>query len=85
MNNGNIVALIISFVIGTLYYINMYASIPTGANCSFIANIWTDIIAFIMGFILVYKGFQQDDNILLFIGGALITEHIWQVVFNKVY
>lgn len=80
----NILIFIISFILGTVYYIIMSSSIPKDINCSFSANIWTDIIAFVCGFILIYKGFQFDDKIVLYIGGALITEHIWQVVYNKI-
>lgn len=46
--------------IGSLYYVMMSTSIPTGANCSFSANIWTDILAFAVGFGLLYLGATHE-------------------------
>ena len=41
---------------GILYYFNMRYSIePKHKNCSFVANKITDVIAFIVGFILIFK------------------------------
>ena len=81
----HIISLIISFILGTIYYYNMSLSIPKDSNCSFSANIWTDIIAFIASAILVYRGvYKHNDQIITIIGSTIITEHIWQLVHNKI-
>ena len=80
-----LIYIILSFVLGTLYYYNMSLSIPKDSNCSFSANIWTDIIAFIAGAILVYCGvYKHNDPIITTIGSTIITEHIWQLAYNKI-
>ncbi len=78
-------SIILSIIIGTLYYYNMSLSIPKKSNCSFSANIWTDIGAFISGGILIYLGiYKYDDYLLTIIGASIITEHLWQLVHNKI-
>ena len=77
--------IILSIIIGTLYYYNMSLSIPKESNCSFSANIWTDIGAFIGAGIITYLGFYKyNDCILTTIGTTIITEHVWQLVHNKI-
>ena len=79
------ISIILSIIIGTLYYYNMSLSIPKESNCSFSANIWTDIGAFICGIILIYLVFYKyDDCMLTIIGTTIITEHVWQLVHNKI-
>jgi hypothetical protein len=81
----HLAAVAASFAVGTLYYLNMSASIPKGVNCSFSANVWTDVGAFLVGLWLVYVGMAvYDDAALTFVGTTIITEHVWQVVYNKV-
>ena len=77
-------AIAIAFVMGTLYYYNMSASIPKNVNCSFSANIWTDILAFVAGFILIYLGMTKyNDIVLTMIGTVIVTEHVWQLTEHK--
>jgi len=76
--NSLIIALV-SFILGSIYYYIMESSIPLDSNCSFISSIWTDILAFIVGMIVIYKGHIYNDNILIILGAAIITEHIWQL------
>jgi len=86
MNNYAIKILIISVGIlgGILYYFNMRYSIePKHKNCSFVANKITDVIAFIVGFILIFKGLNTyDDNILLICGIAIVIEHMCQFTYK---
>ena len=56
--------LLLSFIVGTSYYCMMESTIPKESNCSFVASIWTDLFAFLAGFILIYKGIEHDDNII---------------------
>ena len=70
----------LSFIIGSIYYKLMESTIPKDSNCSFIASIWTDILAFLAGIIIIYKSNMYKDNILAMLGGAIITEHIWQLL-----
>lgn len=71
---------IISFILGTLYYYLMERTIPRESNCSFIASKFVDFIAFVCGFILIYKSVIYNDQLIGYIGGAIITEHIWQLL-----
>lgn len=75
---------VLAFILGTLYYKNMSASIPKEVNCSFSANIWTDVLAFIAGGIIIRQSIIHDDVVLNIIGVAIITEHIWQFYYNKI-
>ena len=83
MESKYIISIIVSFIIGTLYYYNMTLSIPKDSNCSFSANIWTDIGAFVFGIIIIYYGIFYDNIILISMGSIIITEHIWQLYHNK--
>lgn len=79
---------------GSLYYVMMSASLPTDSNCSFSANYWTDILAFVVGFGLVFLGLSHGSRfapsqlafqaMLLVSGVAIVTEHVWQLVDHKV-
>ena len=58
----------------------MEASLPKNSNCSFISSIWTDIFAFIWGFIIIKTGYKYKDSLLIFLGSTVIVEHIWQLL-----
>jgi len=72
--------LVLTFVFGTLYYYLMESTIPKDSTCNFIASPLTDIIAFITGSIIVYKGELLKDDVLIVLGGAIVVEHIWQLI-----
>ena len=73
-----LLSLILSFIIGTLYYYMMEKSLPKDSNCSFVSSVWTDILAFVWGIITIYKGYNCNDHLLVILGAILIVEHIWQ-------
>lgn len=76
--------LFISFLIGTLFYFTFSLSVKTEENCTMMSNIWTDILSFGFGFILIYLGsVKYKDMFLAVMGMFTITEHIWQLYFNK--
>ena len=75
-----IIILLLCFIVGTSYYYMMESTIPKESNCSFVASVWTDLLAFIAGAILIYKGIHHNDNIIVYLGGTVIVEHIWQLV-----
>ena len=66
MNTIKIV--LVSFIVGSLYYYMMEKSV------------WTDILAFVAGVIIIYRAHVHNDNYLAYIGGAIIIEHIWQLL-----
>lgn len=76
--------IIIGYLIGSYYYINMRNSIPYNSDCSFLANVWTDIFAFIGGIIIAYCGYLiYNDKLLATIGIAIIVEHLHQLSYKK--
>ena len=80
----NIVAIILAVVVGTLYYYNMSASIPTESNCSFQDNVWTDILATGAGVILIFYGMVYCKiPLITFIVTIIVVEHFCQWYFNK--
>ena len=74
---------IIGIISGVLYFNLMERDIPRFSNCSYIANIWTDIIALVYGLIITYYGYIYNSRILAIIGIGIITEHIMQFVVHK--
>ena len=46
------------------------------------ANKMTDFLAFIVGLILIVKGFVYDDYLLIICGIAIIIEHICQFTYK---
>ena len=74
----HIVAIILSLIIGSAYYDMMEKSVPTEANCSYLATPMTDFLAFLWGFIVVGYGFKYDNSILTVLGSTVVVEHIWQ-------
>jgi len=71
-------------LVGILFYYNMKKSIKDeDKNCSFVSNIYTDIIAFIVGALLIHLGYNKyKDDLLIILGIALITEHILQFSYK---
>ena len=84
---NQVCTVVLGVVLGTLYYYNMSLSIPKDSNCSFSANIWTDIFAFIIGVLLIIVGLRispWESYVVLACGTAIIVEHVWQLVHNKI-
>ena len=73
------VAIILSVILGSAYYIMMEKSIPTEANCSYLATPMTDFLAFLWGFIVVGYGIKYDNSILTALGATVVVEHVWQL------
>ena len=84
MYQDKCLTLVMGVIVGTLYYYNMKLSIKKPyRNCSFVSNKTTDMLAFLIGFILIYYGFfKYDDNVLIGIGIAITTEHILQFSYK---
>ncbi len=76
--NKHAYAIAISIGLGYAYFQMMEASIPTNANCSYMAAPMTDYLAFLWGVILIGYGFHYDNAILTVLGASIIVEHIFQ-------
>ncbi len=77
--------LLLGVIIGTIYYYIMKSSIPPSyKNCSFVSNVHSDLIAFMIGGLLVYHGYNNihNNNLLIVVGIAIITEHILQFSYK---
>ena len=70
-------------VVGTLYYLMMWKSLPVESNCSFSATPMTDILAFAWGIVVVYYGIQYDNHVLTWLGSSVIVEHVWQLYHKQ--
>lgn len=80
--NKNLLILL-AIILGSMYYLMMSLSIPKNVNCSFSANVWTDIFAVVFGLILMNH--NGNSNIIVnLLGVSIITEHVWQFVVNKI-
>jgi len=64
MKRAHVVAVAASVIVGSAYYIMMEMSIPTEANCSYLATPMTDYLAFLWGFIVSWYGLKYDNPIL---------------------
>lgn len=73
----------LGILLGILYYYIMESDIPRESNCSYLSGIWTDIIAFIYGLVIIYYGSLYDNKILVVCGSTIITEHILQALQHK--
>ena len=79
--------ILLGLIVGFIYFYIMEWSVPRESNCSYISNIWTDILAFVYGLIIIYFGYSCKKHILLFLGTTIITEHILQFYrykFNRI-
>jgi len=80
-----------SVVMGTGFYLMMSWSVPKEANCSFSASIWTDILSFCVAGLIVGMALVSEfgkrrwwfDIVNFLCGMAIIVEHFWQAVANK--
>lgn len=75
--------IILGLLAGIIYFRIMETGIPHYSNCSYVANIWTDILAFIAGIVIIYYGNIFSNKILIFIGTTIISEHIMQFIDHK--
>ena len=76
--------IILGFIGGLIYYHIIEKDIPRDVNCSFVANIWTDLLAFVYGAIIIYYGFIHKNNVLIILGTSIITEHRLQFFYHKI-
>jgi len=71
-------------IIGGIFYFQIGESgIDKNSNCSYLAPISTDILAFIGGIILQRKGVNNDLKIVELIGTTVTVIHIQQYLKHK--
>ena len=68
---------------GIAYFQISEAGIPKNSNCSYLAPISTDILAFIGGIILQRKGVVNKLKIVELIGTTVTVIHIQQYLKHK--
>jgi hypothetical protein len=78
--NNHVIAVVVSVIVGYVYYEIMESSIPTESNCSFSASPWTDYFAFLWGIIVIIYGYQYDNIVLTCLGSTVIVEHVFQLL-----
>jgi len=75
--------LVFSVLAAGAYFYVSESTIPKNTNCSYLASPWTDVGAFIGGLILLFKGCQYGDNVIVFVGGTIFTIHLLQYMTHK--
>lgn len=73
----------LSVLSGITYFYIMESSIDTDVNCSYSASITTDVLAFIVGGVIMQKGYTGHDPLLYLLGSSIVVEHIMQAVSHK--
>ena len=70
---------------GFAYFYIMDSSIPEQKrkNCSYVSGVVTDILAFIVGVILLWRGVVGNDYVVYTCGMAIIIEHTIQLVAKR--
>ena len=74
----------LGIVTGALYFAAGEATIPRGANCSYLAAPTTDLLAWAGGAWLMIQGYQTGNPEISFMGGALTGVHVSQFAAHKV-
>ena len=83
--NRQAIALIVGAIVGCMYYEMMRSTIKMPyKNCSFVSSVLTDVLAFIVGAIILYKGWVLDELLLTACGIAITVEHILQFSYKSV-
>lgn len=75
--------LLYSVIMGYVYFEHMNNTLPKDSNCSFVASVYTDIVAFLVGGYLAYFGATRKAPLVEIIGTAIIVEHALQLFYNK--
>ena len=76
-------ATILGIIGGIVYFQIGEAGIPKNSNCSYLAPISTDILAFIGGVILQRKGVKNELKLVELIGTTVTVIHIQQYLKHK--
>lgn len=76
-------ATLVGIIGGIIYFQIAESGIKKDANCSYLAPISTDILAFIGGIILQRKGIKNDLKIVELIGTTVTVIHIQQYLKHK--
>lgn len=76
------IATLCGVLAGVAYFYIMDSSIPDMMrnNCSYTSGVVTDILAFAVGVILLWRGYVHEDYIIFVAGTAIIIEHIIQLI-----
>lgn len=76
-------ATLLGIIGGIAYFQIGEAGIPKNSNCSYLAPISTDILAFIGGVILQRKGVKNELKLVELIGTTVTVIHIQQYLKHK--
>lgn len=76
-------ATVLGIIGGILYFQIGESGIKKDANCSYLAPISTDVLAFIGGVILQQQGFKNDLKLVEGIGTTITVIHIQQYLKHK--
>jgi hypothetical protein len=77
-------ATIAGMIAGSAYFALSERDVPKDSNCSYLAPWTTDLIAWVGGALMMYKGFEHDDNLVSFFGSTVASIHVCQYAAHKV-
>lgn len=76
--------IVLGSILGGGYFALQESGVPRESNCQYLAPWTTDLIAWIIGSGLIYKGYKENDWILSAVGSSLATIHVAQFAANKI-
>ena len=71
-------------IAGCAYFAYSESGVPKESNCSYLAPWTTDLLAWIGGSVLMYRGVKRDDALVAFVGSTVATIHVCQYAAHKV-
>ena len=75
--------LVLGTVLGLGYWVTSEASVPTDANCSYLAAPATDLAAVVGGAYCAVKGTQIREPLVAAFGTAVVIIHTLQYIKHK--
>jgi len=71
-------------IAGGIYFWLTERSIAKESNCQYLAPWTTDLIAWVGGAFLIYKGYQFNDGWISLVGSTVASVHVAQFAAHKV-
>lgn len=77
------VGTILGMIGGAAYFAHSETGIPKTSNCTYLAPWTTDLLAWLAGAYLIYRGFEMQDAGIALMGSIVASIHIAQYAAHK--